>query len=150
MNVPGGNMVTMNAGGGGPVGAPMVNNVANTARQQQSLEDQQRLNTYIYDYICKNGHYDLARQFINKNQIKVSPGKPQNGHDEMDTDSKDDFSKRPDDLPWPEIAAHPSDQAFLYDWWCQFWDIFGASRTSRSQVPKGTTAESYLQHNTVR
>ncbi|KAF2430138.1 hypothetical protein EJ08DRAFT_661108 [Tothia fuscella] len=135
-------MVTMNAGGGGPVGAPMVNNVANTTRQQQSQEDQQRLNTYIYDYLCRNGHFDLARSFIQKCPIR---SKPRNGDEDMDIDSKDFDSKRPEDLPYPDVPAHRSEQAFLYDWWCQFWDIYGAAKNKNH--PKGTTAESYLNHN---
>jgi hypothetical protein len=150
MNAPGGGMVTMNTATGGPVGAaPMVNNVA--ARQQQTLDDQARLNTYIYDYLCKSQHYELARLFIAKCQIKTTTSKPSPGRmngvdDPMDTDPKDE--KRPDDLPYPDIPPHPSDNAFLYDWWCQFWDIFGAARR-RGNGLNGSSSESYLQHNQV-
>jgi hypothetical protein len=150
MNAPGG-MVTMNTSTGGPVGAPMVNNVA--ARQQQSAQDQERLNTYIYDYLCKCEHYDIARQFLEKCQVKTTNTKPspsgQNGLDDMDTDSKGGH-KRPPNLPYPEIPPHHSENAFLYDWWCQFWDIFGAARRPRNpNTGNGTNSESYLTHNMV-
>jgi hypothetical protein len=146
MNVPGGSMVTMNnTAQGGPVGsAPMINQAA--ARQQQDQESERRLNTYIFDYLCKNHHYDLARSFSQHCPINRANGKPKaNGVDDsMDADSKED-AKRPIDLPYPNIPHHPSENAFLYDWWCQFWDIFGAAR-NRGGAPN---TETYLHHNMV-
>ena len=139
----------MNAAGG-PVGGPVMNQ-AGSRQQMMGKEDQKRLNTYIYDYMLKNEQFDLARAFYKQFPInqhagppKSSPGKRElNGVDDMDTDSKD--SKRPADLPEPNIPPQADGSCFLYDWWCQFWDIFGA-RNNRSSPPN--TAD-YLNHNMV-
>lgn len=150
MNVPGGSMVTMNNNNnvqGGPVGgsAPMINQAA--ARQQVDQAAEKRLNTYIFDYLCRSHHYELARAFSEHCPILIRPGgksRATGTDDSMDTDIKED-PKRPDNLPYPEIAAHHSDNAFLLDWWCQFWDIFGAARGRGNQ----TNTEQYLHHNMV-
>jgi hypothetical protein len=142
MNVPGGGMVAMNT-------AAAINQTAN--RQQADQEQERRLNTYIFDYLCNKNLYDLARNFSLQCPINPAGSKPRhqgvNGADDsMDTDSKEDV-KRPTDLPYPNIPHHPSENAFLYDWWVQFWDIFGAAR--RAGTPNPNT-ESYLHHNMVR
>ncbi|KAE9968223.1 hypothetical protein BLS_005970 [Venturia inaequalis] len=147
MNAPGGSMVTMNnnPAQGGPVGsATMINQVS--ARQRADQLAEQRLNTYIYDYLCRSHHYELARAFSENLPILKAVGKPRtNGADDsMDTDIKED-PKRPDGLPYPDIANHASEHAFLYDWWVQFWDIFGAARNK--QGGQQHTAEQYLQQH---
>ncbi|QDS70968.1 hypothetical protein FKW77_007290 [Venturia effusa] len=147
MNAPGGSMVTMNnnTAQGGPVSATMINQVS--ARQRADEQAERRLNTYIFDYLCRSHHYDLARAFSESLPIQTLAGKPRaNGVDDsMDTEIKDDQPKRPDGLPYPDIPVHASENAFLYDWWCQFWDIFGAARQKTpGQAP---ITEQYLHHN---
>ncbi|KAF1985689.1 hypothetical protein K402DRAFT_413217 [Aulographum hederae CBS 113979] len=117
----------------------------------ETSDHQQRLNTYIYDYLLKSEKYDLARSFhtsmtiLTKSPTKPSPSRQGvNGVDDaMDTDSKGD-SKRPDDLPEPQIPPGTSDQSFLYDWWCQFWDVYNAQRKGASQTG---AAYQYVGHN---
>ncbi|EOD49654.1 putative camp-dependent protein kinase pathway protein [Neofusicoccum parvum UCRNP2] len=132
---------------GGPVGGtPLMQ--ASGARG--SNDPQTMLNTYIYDYFLKNHQWDLARQVkemlvINTGAApKPSPGgRNVNGVDDMDTDSKDEMHKRPDDLPPAAVPSDPSENSFLFDWWTQFWDIFNAQR-QRSKP--GSAQLQYLAH----
>lgn len=149
MNAPGGSMVTMNnnTAQGGPVGsATMINQVS--ARQRADELAERRLNTYIFDYLCRSHHYELARAFSENLPILQKAGKPRtNGVDDsMDTDIKED-PKRPDGLTYPDIPMHSSEHAFLLDWWVQFWDIYGVARNKQA-VPAPTT-EQYLQQHMV-
>ncbi|RAL64104.1 hypothetical protein DID88_003292 [Monilinia fructigena] len=44
-------------------------------------------------------------------------------------DSKDDIdSKRPNDLPLPNLPKECPESCFLYEWFCLFWDMFNAQR----------------------
>ncbi|KAH8818170.1 SOM1 protein [Hyaloscypha sp. PMI_1271] len=124
---------------GGPVGGgmPMMNNGAAGVRQPMPANDNRsQLNTYIYEYFLRNGMYDCARSLLNSDQpmnvIKDSPGRrrDENGGDEgADGDSKDDIdSKRPADLPEPNLPKECPESCFLYEWWCLFWDMFNAQR----------------------
>lgn len=116
-NVPG--------GGGGP-GGP------GPGPQSRPMEDyQSHLNTYIYDYLLRNELWDLARLWVKTMTVVAMPT---NG------ESK---GKRPVDLPEPNIPPHCSDTSFLYDWWCQFWDVFSATRGGNS------IAAHYLKHTIV-
>lgn len=133
------NMGGMNAMGG-PVGGAMPMNAAGGVRPpMQTNDNQQRsqLNTYIYEYFLRNGMYDCAKALLNSDQpikvIKESPGsrrRDENGNGEEGAeDSKDDFeSKRPDDLPAPDVPRECPESCFLYEWWCLFWDMFNAQR----------------------
>jgi hypothetical protein len=123
----------------------MMNNGAGPVpRNEADKQDEfrNRLNTYIYDYFLKSGYIDCARALIH-NDIpiktvgpnKTSPGNRRddniNGIDDnaMDTDSKDDLApKWPDDLPRPDLPSDCPANAFLFDWFCLFWDIFQAQR----------------------
>ncbi|KAF4629675.1 hypothetical protein G7Y89_g8470 [Cudoniella acicularis] len=151
------NMGGMNAMGG-PVGGgmPMMNNgPAGGARQPMPVNDNQRsqLNTYIYEYFLRNGMYDCARSLLNSDQpmnvLKESPGRRRddngsNGTDEGgDGDSKDDIdSKRPDDLPLPNLPKECPESCFLYEWWCLFWDMFNAQRGKG----EGRAVMQYVNH----
>jgi hypothetical protein len=131
---------------GGAVGVPMGNQAGVHSSANANHE---QLNTYIYDHLCKLKLFDLARQFQQVCPIKELPKqtkKETNGDSDMDLDSKDDI-KRPDDLPIPNVGAHFSENSFLFDWWCQFWDIYGSLRTKGSNNP---VSQQYLQHNMVR
>ncbi|KAI9694982.1 MAG: hypothetical protein M1822_000599 [Bathelium mastoideum] len=128
---------------GGPVGGPnmMSNGPSDPAHHVRQL------NTYIYDYFLKNGHFDLARLVNNtldttNPDVKPSPRRDVNGiHDGMDDDSKDKVHKIPEDLPRPKLPQ-TNDNSFLLDWWSQFWDVFSAQR-NRIKGP----AQVYLQHS---
>lgn len=156
-------MANMNAMAG-PVGGPMpmaMNNGAMPPAQQMPQQQQQQqqtqahrtmLNTYIYDYFIKEGLYDVARSMLSNEQNinilqKDSPGRRENGvdGDVMDTDSKDDVNKRPDDLPAANIPIS-SDSCFLYEWFGLFWEMLNGHRLkpgSNNQV------QSYISHTQV-
>lgn len=156
------NMANMNPMGGGPVGAPMsmMGNGAGAGpagpRQQSSSDQRTLLNTYIYEYFLRNDMYDCARAMINSDppiNINVNKDSPnrrrgENGlggdRDSMDTDSKEDLdSKRPDDLPAPNVPT-PPESCFLYEWFAMFWDVFHAQRG------KGNNAVlQYVNHTQV-
>jgi hypothetical protein len=152
------NMGGMNAMGG-PVGGgmPNMNNGAGGVRQPMTGNDTNRsqLNTYIYEYFLRNGMYDCARALLVSEQpmniMKDSPGRrrDENGNgagDEGDGDSKDDMdSKRPADLPDPNLPKECPESCFLYEWWCLFWDMFNAQRG------KGDTRKvlQYVTHTQV-
>jgi hypothetical protein len=145
------NMVGMNAAGGPVGGTPTMNN----RRVQPMDESHKQLNTYIYEYLLKNNHYQTARSLKEEAPITFVPnsakansnGRPTNGIDSMDTDSKSGMPGRPDDLELPKVPnLNVADNSFLLDWWCQFWDLFGAAR------PGGGShaAHAYLNHTRVR
>ncbi|RDL38963.1 Uncharacterized protein BP5553_03303 [Venustampulla echinocandica] len=141
VNMGGMNAVGGPVGGGGG-GMPMMNNSAAAgARQPMPVNDNQRsqLNTYIYEYFLRNGMFDCARSLLNSDQpmnvLKESPGRRRDGDGNLggddggDGDSKDDIdSKRPDDLPLPNLPKECPESCFLYEWWCLFWDMFNAQR----------------------
>ncbi|KAF2401958.1 hypothetical protein EJ06DRAFT_555570 [Trichodelitschia bisporula] len=144
MNAPGANMVMNSVGG--PVGGPMPINQANqgASRSSSDQEIQRRLNTYIYDYMCRNHHYELARQFLQCCPILEKKHEANGVDDSMDTDSKDEV-KRPTDLPFPDIPSYSVENCFLLDWWNQFWDIFA----TRQQGNMNSLSGIYLTHNIV-
>ncbi|CAD6440371.1 6f878186-cc7d-4dcd-94b6-b3f306503f3c [Sclerotinia trifoliorum] len=119
---------------GGPVGGgmPMMNNgVAGGAARHPTNNDNNRsqLNTYIYEYFLKNGMFDCARTLLNHEQINVVKDSPGRGDGEDGDDSKDDIdSKRPNDLPLPNLPKECPEGCFLYEWFCLFWDMFNAQR----------------------
>ena len=123
------------------------------------------LNTYIYEYFLKLGHYDIARSLLREDKfeirtkppVKQSPGRRKDTEvngvdaDAMDTDVKDDI---PDDLPRPftgEAASTPG-IGFLYEWFSIFSDLYTAhSRSSKLQSGQpgnmGPAAQYLLQHH---
>jgi hypothetical protein len=149
------NMGGMNAmggpvGGGLPMG--MNNGAAGGIRPPMPANNDQRsqLNTYIYEYFLRNGMFDCARSLLNSDQplntMKDSPGRRNEGEDGADGDSKDDIeSKRPDDLPSPNVPRECQESCFLYEWWCLFWDMFNAQRGKGD----GRAVHSYVNHTQV-
>ena len=135
----------------GPAGAAPA--ASNGTVKGEPLSNRQQLNTYIYDYLLKNEHYGLARALQKElpiyaaPQARTSPGRRDvNGIDEsMENESKEDPHKRPDDLPLPSILDN-TEGSFLYDWWCQFWDIWSAHRR---KIPPGAPASQYLANAQV-
>ena len=164
------NMTGMNPAQGGPVGGGMMmmnNGAPATPSNSESVDNmKQRLNTYIYDYFLNFGYHDHARALARdekfdismKQPMKSSPGGRRkdgelNGVDEnaMDTDSKDDLTLIPDDLPRPQVPNECPGSAFLFDWFCLFHDIFRASaqRAKKPGQKDGTPAQTYLDQTQV-
>ncbi|KAK2804389.1 hypothetical protein FQN51_002031 [Onygenales sp. PD_10] len=151
------NVGGMNPGAGGPVGGiPMMNNGSSAPRSEPTpnnpFDMPTQLNTYIYDYFIKRGHYDLARALVQDESFKLTLHKQSPSHhgemngvdgDVMATDSKEDVKTRiPDDLPRPNFAQDQQPHAFLLEWFGIFWEIFMAQR-KRS---RNSDATQYVQH----
>lgn len=164
------NLANMNPMGGPVGGAPMPmmdnNGVVNpqaaaaVAARHQQVHDNQRgvLNTYIYEYFLRQGMFDCARSLLKSNQqvnvIKDGSNRRRDengnavngiGDDAMDTDSKDELDKLPDDLPPPKLPMPASDTSFLYEWFCLFWDISNAQRAKSGN----STVNQYVHHTLV-
>lgn len=168
------NMAGMNpaAVAGGPVGGGMsIMNNGSPATQANnnngsSSPDQVKaqLNTYIYEYFLKLGHYEIARSLLREEKfeirtkppIKQSPGRRKDAEvngvdgDAMDTDVKDDI---PDDLPRPMHVgdANTPGIGFLFEWFSIFSDLFTAhQRSSKMQSGQaqalGPAAQYLIQH----
>jgi hypothetical protein len=161
------NMAGMNpaAVSGGPVGGGMTMMNAGSPAMQPSngmSPDQvkSQLNTYIYEYFLKLGHYDIARTLLREDKfdirtkppVKQSPGRRKESEvngvdgDAMDTDIKDDI---PDDLPRPVHAgdAPTPGVGFLFEWFSIFSDLFTAHRSNKvSSGPMGPAAQYLIQH----
>ena len=157
------NMAGPNAGAALLGGVPLMNNGTNGEASRtgndQDLEYETRLNTYIYDYFLKKEQYDCARSLLRSGvqirfgQNKNSPGRRRdgdvNGTDDgaMDTDSKDDLdSKRPEDLPSADIPADQAGTSFLMEWFSTFWDMYFAQRKDKRA---SANAMQYVQHTQV-
>lgn len=129
---------------------PMANHNTPADASGGAHELRIKLNTYIYDYFVKNELYDLARA-LNKTvdietKAKSSPSQKEvNGvNDAMDTDSKDNLQKRPDDLPVANVPNN-TESPFLFDWWAQFWDCYHSHRGKGNP-----TTKQYLTHVQVK
>lgn len=165
------NMAGMNAVGGGPVGGNvlLMNDGSAAPTPGGSVpggtgDMKTRFNTHIYDYFLKNGYFDCARALMGQDGVQLStaprtknsPGRRRDGDmngvddNSMDMDSKDDItSQYPDDLPRPSVGGGgPGGSAFLFDWYCLFWDIFSAQR-QRKGGPDMGPAPAYIQHTQV-
>jgi len=161
------NMANMGAMGG-PVGAPMamMNNgglAAQGVPRQAAANDAQRplLNTYIYEYFLRFEMYDCARALLLQHDANIKllskddHRRDENGNllgnglggDPMETDSKDDMdSKRPSDLPMPNLPTPMPDSCFLFEWFCLFWDMFNAQKGKGANGP----VNQYVAHTQVR
>jgi hypothetical protein len=125
--------------------------------------DRSQLNKYIYDYFLQNHMWDCARALLSADNTvgtKSENGKSGATHnhgvsdDAMDTDNKDDIDqKAPEDLPAAAIGnTAASDSAFLYDWFCLFWDMYHAQRHKNGngsihQYVSHTQAQSRLKQS---
>lgn len=136
------------AGAGGPVPRNDTNGPSGPADAKTLL------NTYIYDYFMKEEQLDLAKALLEKSSLQVSTQQPTktspsrrdiNGVDD-DNDSKDEVKKKLAEMPVPKVPGNCPGDAFLYDWWCIFWDVWGASR---QKTKSATTAGRYLDHTQV-
>lgn len=147
----------MNPAAGGPVGGMMIMNNGSPAVGDGMRDNNDRtklnLNGYIYDYLLKQGHYDIARSLSQDSTFKfsqkpASPGRRKDGEmngdagDGMDVDTKDDA---PDDIPRPLIWDGTQGNGFLLDWFAIFSDLFSAHRSQNQKGPAGM----YLQNERV-
>lgn len=145
----------------------MMNNGSPAMQVNSSTSPEQvkaQLNTYIYEYFLKLGHFDIARSLLREEKfeirtkppVKQSPGRRKDAEvngvdgDTMDTDAKDDI---PDDLPRPMHLADASTPGigFLFEWFSIFTDLFTAhQRSSKMQGGPGgnigTAAQYLVQH----
>ena len=146
-------------GGGMPVMNHATNGIASRSGTDQDRDNdyEAKMNTYIYDYFLKHQQYECARALlsselkVNYVHSKSSPGRNRdmNGVDEnaMDADSKDGInSKKPEDLPNPDIVGLNPNTSFLLEWFSLFWDMFLAQR----KAPQASMqAMQYVQHTQV-
>ncbi len=157
-------MATMNPAAGGPVGGGgmmMMNNGSPAVNAGMNSSDPMRmsLNTYIYDYLLKNGHYEIARSITRDDKFefqhghKSSPGRRKDGEmngdggDGMDMDQKDDV---PDELPRPRGWEGSQGNGFLFEWFSIFSDLFAAHRGGGKQNGVvNPAAAQYLMHEKV-
>lgn len=165
--------MSMGSGVGGPPVGMNMNNGAGP-RGPPSSNDKSLLNTYIYDYFLKNEMFECARSLYSEADLQTLPnsrrnspsrraqkhdsdGNTVNGIDEnaMDTgegpsqrkneDLDDAAKQRGHDLPLPKVPADCPQGSFLFDWWCLFWDIFGA----RNGNVKSVNAAAYVAQTQV-
>ena len=129
------------------------------------------LNTYIYDYFCKNDMQDCARALLGTpnaavmtdDSFRPSPSRrPQkhepdggmNGIDDESMDGSDghrqgddaDDPKNVKDLPPAKVPTGMSG-SFLLEWWCCFTDIYWARSKAHHATP---LASAYVNHTQVR
>lgn len=150
------------AAAGGPVGGGMMMGNGSPANNMNmgmasSVEQTKgQLNTYIYEYLAKNGHFEAARLLLNDSKFEIktipkhSPGRNKNGDmngdvgDNTDMDGKDEL---PDDLLKTATYDGSSGNGFLFEWFSIFFDLFTAhrnpSKTMNNQVAQ------YLLHHQV-
>lgn len=162
------NMTAMNQAAGGPVGGGMMmmNNGGGAAMPNTNSNNidmiKPLLNTYIYEYCLKNGHFDIARALVKDDKFelrttpKQSPGRRKDGDmngadgDAMEMDAKDDI---PDDLERPSHGTTNSGHeglGFLFEWFAIFSDIFQAHRgQGKTANPYMTPATQYLLQHQV-
>lgn len=160
-------MATMNPTNvGGPVGGGMMmmNNGSPAVSGTMNLNDNLRLslNTFIFDYLLKHGHYDIARSVVKDERFEIrtepksSPGRRKDGDmngdagDGMDN-TKDDA---PDDLPRPGNWDGTQSSGFLLEWFGLFHDLLQAHRMSNKGLNGAngmnmSAASTYIQHEKV-
>jgi len=156
-------MATMNpVATGGPVGGGMMMMMANgspannTAVGSSTEATKRHLNTYIYEYLAKMGHHDLARALVKDSQFEIniltkqSPNRRKDGDmngdagENMDTDDSDNV---PDDLPRTISWNQATGSGFLFEWFSTFFDLFNAHQGRGKSM--NTAVGTYLNHHQV-
>ena len=141
MNMNGVNPAAMNAMANGPNGIKHDGD-----GERPDLK--RKLNTCIYDYLLKNGQYDVAKA-LHKSSLglETQPKPPQKvpDTDVGGEDSKDDIdTKKPPDLPYPKDVPSGTESSFLLDWFQLFWEMWLAPRNKSTP-----DAHKYLEHTRV-
>ena len=152
----------MNPVAGGPVGGGMMmmnngSSPAVNAGMNNHDPIKKNLNAYIYDYLLKHGHYDVARAAAQDSKFEFpqdtkSPGRRKNGEmngdgGDIEMDFKDDA---PTDLPRPNNWDGTDNTSFLIEWFSIFSDLFAAHRGSQKQGGTlNAAAAQYLIHEKV-
>ena len=146
-------------------------------RPGPSANERVLLHTYIYDYFLKNDMIESARSLINEADVQTvsndgsrrpSPARRSQKHDadgnivngiddialdngegsQRKTEDGEDGAKRGDDLPRAKVPADCPQGSFLLDWWCLFWDIFGARNgTGKSAQASLYVAQTQVSHH---
>lgn len=142
----------------------MMNNGSPAVQASGNSSDGLRptLNTWVFDYLLKHRHYDIARSVVNdksyemRTENKSSPGRRKDGDmngdgDIMDMNIKDDV---PDDLPRPQGWDGDQSSGFLLEWFSIFYDLLQAHRVQAGGKINGANmatnpAATYLFHERV-
>ena len=133
-----------------------------------ALDGRQMLNTYIYDYFCKNNMFECANALLKapdadvqvdtnfrpspsrRGQKHENDGTGMNGIDDesMDSDGQrgddGDEAKNIKDLPPAKVPTAISG-SFLLEWWCCFMDIYWA----RAKGNASAAASAYVNQTQV-
>lgn len=153
--------MNLNNIGGVVGGAPGMDHGAARGNTGAGFDGRQMLNTYIYDYFCKNDMFDCANALLKAPDAEVqvdanfrpSPsrrpqkhendGNVMNGIDEepMDGDGQrqddGDEAKNIKDLPPAKVPTSISG-SFLLEWWCCFMDIYWARTKGNASIAANT------------
>jgi len=162
------NMNMNNMGGMAGGASGMEHGATPRGNTGAGFDGRQMLNTYIYDYFCKNDMFECANALLKTSDAEVqvdrnfrpSPsrrpqkhendGNVMNGIDEeaMDNDGQrqddGDDAKNIKDLP-PAKVPSTSPGPFLLEWWCCFMDIYWARAKGNASV----AANAYVNQTQV-
>jgi hypothetical protein len=136
-------MAAMNANGGPVDGTPIMGNMPNPRRM--NTDPREQLNTYIYDYLLRNGHYRAAQTMLDSS-LKLQTG-PAQKYSPKDTPNGVDAQPEPAcEMPAPRLPSNQmADNSFLLDWWVQFWDIYEATKSRGTGPTKGNQYIAYTK-----
>jgi len=137
-------MAAMNANGG-PDGTPIMGNMPHP-NKRPNTDPREQLNTYIYDYLLRNDHYQAARAMLDSG-LSITTGSAQkyspkkvNGDSMMEPEPACE-------MPAPQLPQNQmAENSFLLDWWVQFWDIYQATKNRGNGPSKGSQ---YINANRV-
>jgi hypothetical protein len=139
-------MAAMSANGGPVDGTPIMGSMPHPKRP--STDPREQLNTYIYDYLLRNDHYNAARAMI-ESGLKMSTGPAQRYSPRNKPNGADMTEPEPPcEMPAPQLPQNQmAENSFLLDWWVQFWDIYQATKNRGNGPSKG---QQYITHTRVR
>lgn len=87
------------------------------------------MNTYIYDYLIRIKNYRAARALLESGLPINTRKEPNQSPNSRGVNGVNAADAERGDLPEPNLPIDTCvGESFLQDWWCQFWDIFMASR----------------------
>ncbi|KAH3907230.1 hypothetical protein HBI56_183640 [Parastagonospora nodorum] len=138
-------MAAMNANGGPVDGTPIMGNMPHPKRP--STDPREQLNTYIYDYLLRNDHYQAARAML-ESGLKMATGPPQKYSPKNRVNGDSMMEPEPAcEMPAPQLPQNQmAENSFLLDWWVQFWDIYQATKNRGNGPTKGSQYVSYTRN----
>lgn len=128
----------------------------NTGVNSSSEATKRHLNTYIYEYLAKMGHHDLARALLKDVQFEINTLPKQSPNRRKDADingdtgdnmDADDSDNVPDDLPRTISWNQATGSGFLFEWFSTFFDLFNAHQGRGKSM--NTAAGAYLNNHQV-